>query len=584
MHSISIYFIDARGHSRNVKLGIEIGGEDAALLLARQFPVREPEFHRRLGMCSVASWGGNTFEKDNSVLVIVGTPIPRQLVDMPRDVSHARELLSAWDGAFAAAYWNSRTEELVVATDFLGLFPLYIRRHTDGISLATQTQAFRNAEPDPMGWGGFIALGHTLGDTTLCQDSLRFPAGKVLTFDSSGTLVHERETWRYPKQIECADIDEILGSARECRDQYLDQPGAPDAQLLLSGGFDSRFIACLLSEAGLYPQAITVANKWGSAQVDGAIAEKVAKELGLPHRIRQADIAFYSSKAYLDYLASTDAGTPSLGLFISEVSQFIDTEKPTWEGLLPGYTLVNPRYPGGGFEEWIKSQGPQKDNDPWAAARYLFKPDFYQSMREGFLEAWRNETEKYRDDSHGVTEFCLRNRARNRASVNPLKAFNNDNAVYLLGASRRFIEASQVVPFHEKGGHQLYFRLFEHFARLKLIPFQTGIVLVASPESVRKLKWMEYKMKIYTWFMHRPRIVKSLHLPFPESLFLPSRFSDTALLSDYRDPLLRDDICVSNMEDLRLRKSVEKLYFHWVAWRQLHEGRLHEFFNFRSSK
>src|SRR5699024_5330040 len=140
--------------------------------------------------------------------------------------------------------------------------------------------------------------------------------------------------------------------------------------LLLSGGFDSRLLMCLLQRARIPADALIVAHadEWGDA--DGRLAEGVVKRSGMRYRKAEPPSDFFSSAAYLDYLNASDAGYPSLNLFIAKVASQIES-LAVWDGLMPGFVFIPAHQPEGGFESYMQQEIRGGDSTIWQAARRL---------------------------------------------------------------------------------------------------------------------------------------------------------------------------------------------------------------------
>jgi len=369
-------------------------------------------------------------------LVTIGTPLRAVSLAQIADSASAARSLAEQDGAFASIFWSDAERRLVVVTDFLGFKPLYMRRTRGRLQLSSDTKAW-DRPPDPAGWGAFVSFGHTIGDRTLLEGVKRVGAATVLVYDAETDQLTECVYWHWPRPARTPDIAGLVEALRDSATQYAARGGP--GTLLLSGGFDSRLIACILAREGIPFQALGVSHADQYFDADGRFAGTFARRQGLRFRLVRSPRDFFSSEAYLDYLFDTDASTPSLYLFISQVAQFVDAT-PVWEGLVPGYTLTTPHQPAGGFAEYIRRECAARESTAWRDARSVFRQDFCEAMLEGFEADLGTDASRYPDNGNGVSEFIIRNRARNRTGINPLKVYEARTHAFLPGLTRAYVD------------------------------------------------------------------------------------------------------------------------------------------------
>ncbi len=171
----------------------------------------------------------------------------------------------------------------------------------------------------------------------------------------------------------------------------------------------------------------------------------------MPFRKIHPSANFFSSHAYLDYLAASDAGFPSLDLFIAKVASQIKTPA-VWDGLVPGFAFMPLHQPEGGFDAYLQQEIRGPDSTVWKAARNLFRREVADTMYEGFRNDLRAEIERLPHGMHGLARFVIENRSRNRAAMNPLKVYANHTRAFTPGLSKDFMAHAAMIPFDEKQG------------------------------------------------------------------------------------------------------------------------------------
>jgi hypothetical protein len=451
------------------------------------------------------------------VPVSLSTPVAERLQRATEsDWDDALRCLTGLDGAFAAVMWHETARKLAIVTDILGMQPVYVHRRAGLVAIASEVSALTSAglfeyAPDPAGWGAFLLFGHTIADRTLALDVTRMPAASITVYEPDADRLTVSSYWAWPQAIPAAHVDDstldglgdqIVGELRACLTHH------PRPVLCLSGGYDSRLILAALDEIGHTPIALTLSHPDEQFDLDGKLANRVARAFQLEVITRTPDGDFFSSDAYLDYVRTSGLASPSLYLFIAQLASRIGSDvEAIWDGIFPGCALFPVHQHPGGFEAYLKHAAPT-DNPLWIAAQQLFQPEFVRHVRTAFLEALAVERARYSDDELGVSQFVVLNRTRHRIAANPLQAFSNDVIPLTPGSSRVFWTTAAAIPTAAKRDHRLYRRLFERrFPKALRVPAVSAgaIDLLTSPFDGDVLM-----ARIATMVKRRPRVSAAL--------------------------------------------------------------------------
>jgi hypothetical protein len=576
-----------------VKLAVCFGGPDSAATLRNmlaaqrarpeQAPaVRAIEPHAAIGwLCRPEearhSWVRQT--ADGSVLAVAGLPISTattaaQLLDGILDAPRPEDRLTQLDGAFAAVLWDARRQRLIVVTDFLGLQPLYCAHDGGRLLIASEIKgvaaAMSNVEMDPEGWGAFVSMGHFLGDTTSAAGIRRVPAASVLLFDAAGRKVDERQYWRWraipPAIPDTAEIATVL--EREVREYArYHAPGI----VLLSGGFDSRLLLSLLRRAGHAPQSLSVAHPGERLDADSRYAQASAAALGVECRVEPPAANFYSSEAYLQYLAANEVANPSLGLFIARVAGCLAPEMgAVWEGVSPGYALAFPRIPQATLDCYLRHRCQPPDAPIHAAARLVFRCG--GDMRTAFDRQLTREAAACPRTDAGLLEFEARHQMRNRMGHNPLKVYSNDVLCFTPGLTRDFWTLASSIPYAEKWNFRLYFRLFrERFPEALRTPFCSAGQLWSD-----RLRLDPFYYAAQLFPPPGAQAAARMWKRWRGGAALPAIAARTVAGIDPSHPdLYRDAVAQLQREGPRraVGHHAQALLFYWRMWRDVMEGR-----------
>ena len=429
--------------------------------------------------------------EDGNRLIVAGVPLDLAgSVDARLDravrsdfAAGIRELQSL-DGAFAALLWNEREQKLAVVTDILGMQPLYMHR-ADGVLLfATEVKAFTasglvNVMTDPAGWGAFFSFRHLIADRTLVESVTRAPAGAVLIYDPVRDDLSTNTYWHWPEPVRAERFEDLpLDQLMEAftAELHAFRQHNPNALLCLSGGYDSRLILASLFRIGVYPKTLSLSHADDMFDLDAKLAARIARKFGAAFTLQHPDRDFFSSEAYIKYLAANEVATPSLYLFIAQMCGVIRPQmEAIWEGVFPGCILFPIHQPPGPFESYLRRECAGFDGEGWTAAKHVFAPQTVAQMREAFTECLDQERRRYTDDEFGVSEFIVRNRTRHRIATNPMQVYCNDALPFTPGISKAFWSIAASIPYSLKAQHRLYQHMFEkYFPRALSVPAVSG--------------------------------------------------------------------------------------------------------------
>lgn len=187
-------------------------------------------------------------------------------------------------GVYAMAALDRRNNRLVVYCDPSGILRLYYGGdQTKGWVVSTHSRAVAEtlgARADNQGMVEYLALGYGIGRRTLFEGVHSVQPGERVVFDlDRGMVCHCGMTELYGSLVRyksCAEAGDALfetlmeGSRGVVREEL-------SHGLLLSGGFDSRLVAALLSQGGRRLKTVTFGDT-DSKEV--RIAQNVARTLG----------------------------------------------------------------------------------------------------------------------------------------------------------------------------------------------------------------------------------------------------------------------------------------------------------------
>jgi asparagine synthase (glutamine-hydrolysing) len=156
-------------------------------------------------------------------------------------------------GMFAIAAWDPRSATLWLARDALGMKPLYLARHADGIAFASEVKALLElgvpARLDPRGLVEYLEFGYRFEPrATMFEGIERLGPGEVVGWRAGREVARFRH-FRAPSadRSDRRSGDERARELLETLSQVVDEHLVADVPvgLLLSGGLDSSLVAAL---------------------------------------------------------------------------------------------------------------------------------------------------------------------------------------------------------------------------------------------------------------------------------------------------------------------------------------------------
>lgn len=199
------------------------------------------------------------------------------------------DVLQEISGAFSFALWDARARALLLATDRLGLRPIYYGEHGGILRFASEVKGVLTdpAFPHRLNLTAVADLfqnNFVMGDRTLFEDIQLLPPASFLRFQGGRQTISRY--WdipfpaHYPKKPDRYYDDLIFEALRGAVHRMI-RPRIRYG-LSLSGGLDSRWIAALLAEEDAESRAFTLDSPGSD---DTPPAKAVAAATGLEHHV-----------------------------------------------------------------------------------------------------------------------------------------------------------------------------------------------------------------------------------------------------------------------------------------------------------
>jgi asparagine synthase (glutamine-hydrolysing) len=211
-----------------------------------------------------------------------------------------------FNGQFAIALWDTRSEELVLARDRLGVRPVYLCEHEGRLWFASEVKAIFAGDPsiprrlDPVGLGETFTFWTVVPPQSVFEGVTELEPGHVRRVSSRGTRDHAFWSPRYPTpaaggfQGSLPDAVRAVRTALEEAVRLRMLRADVPVGSYLSGGLDSSLIAALGREVK-GDRFCTFSIRFEDAEYDETPYQRaVVARIGSDHReivVRRADIA-----------------------------------------------------------------------------------------------------------------------------------------------------------------------------------------------------------------------------------------------------------------------------------------------------
>ena len=258
------------------------------------------------------------------------------------------DVLLKLNGNFSAIINNGGTTYLIA--DKLKTYPLlYMRQSGDWVVtdqarvILESKQHLKLNEPAIL---TYLSCGYLHGDMTMIEHCHVVMAGSYVKIGEEAEVVHYHRHV-YTKQKKSRTEEDILKEGVEVMDKaflrMIKSIGDRPIFIPLSGGYDSRLLACLCKKFNI--PNVSCFTYGGKTSYEVAISEQVAKQLGFPwYYVEYTDelkMEFLKSDEYSDYmLFAMNLNTTS------HMQDFIAFKELRKKGIVPDDAVIVPGHSG----------------------------------------------------------------------------------------------------------------------------------------------------------------------------------------------------------------------------------------------
>lgn len=201
---------------------------------------------------------------------------------------YGHEVTSHLNGMYSFAYYNLKSNQMMLARDSLGKKPLFWSVAENTIywssSLKQVATAVDRFSLSQEAMACYFALGYTVDPQTIYEDIFAVPPGKILLLGFSIDDKLKIDTYSAPEYLPSHDFE--LGSLdSEIRQAVRHRiTGHENVAISLSGGLDSTIIAMIAAETN--SNVFGYSAEWSDSDktrynLDSQFAKAIAKNLGI---------------------------------------------------------------------------------------------------------------------------------------------------------------------------------------------------------------------------------------------------------------------------------------------------------------
>ena len=169
-----------------------------------------------------------------------------------------KQFVSELNGMFSLAFYDKRTEEVLVARDRIGIKPLYFYNHNDVIAFSSELKGLKSVKDELGGFtmdqdaiSAFLYLGYIPQPLTIYKEIKKFPSGTLATIKNGE--IHYEKYWDVNTKISSEifsnekaakkELKRLVNSSVELRLKS-DVPFGT----FLSGGIDSSLVSAVAQD------------------------------------------------------------------------------------------------------------------------------------------------------------------------------------------------------------------------------------------------------------------------------------------------------------------------------------------------
>ncbi len=394
------------------------------------------------------------------------------------------------NGTFVFMIYDKKNDKLFIINDRYGMKPLYYYSDKEKIVFGSEIKVIIaderiNREINWDYWRDYFSYGYALGSKTPFKSIYSLPNASILEYSKGKIKI--RKYWDYDKikvNHERTEKETIDEGVEVLKNVFLRQTrNIKECNVLLSGGYDSRYIASAIRKyTNVKINAYTMPKKNVGKDTfkdnDARLARLVAKRLKLKHKIIGAESRYYEK--YLDRFIERQEAMGFENMWMMPLIDSIDSRRKNFDGiagdvfLKAGY-LCKPSFSHSTDltnEKTIKNLSKKKLSSMISAhlrdismidSDYI-KNYFSDKMKNSIkhdINSVSYELNKSKNHDNIIKSFQAKNRTKNIIAMAPSNLIMRRTYSRMPFLDNEFVEFALSVPMDMKIRTDIYRRIME---------------------------------------------------------------------------------------------------------------------------
>lgn len=423
------------------------------------------------------------------------------------------ELIEKLNGFFVFILYDVENMRVQVVNDRCGMKPLYYFHSGSLLMVSSEIKAIIEDEKikkkvNWKAWGDFFQYGFMLGNKTPFENIFSLPPATILTLDASGRF-SLRRYWNYT-QIQInreSSIEDFVHRGTQLLKQAIRRQAQSidECTVLLSGGYDSRFIASAIKQFTnadfetftTKPSLFLDSGRSIASRLfhylDPVIAKEVAKALNVKNTFVPRSPNLY--RKYLIEKVFLLDGMCLEHLWMLPVTEKLDNTKINFDGLAGDILLRGALITDEGLASIGKNKKLAHALDrqlqrylgfPTEIITSLFKPPIREKLVSG-VDTIAEEIREISDNDNAISIFHMQNRTKNSISLLPNNLINNRTCCLFPFLDKDLVEFSLTIPPELKVIAKIYgLMLADLFPEIMRIPSTTFLSIFSIKKWAKK--------------------------------------------------------------------------------------------------